>query len=217
MWTIKTQNSSQMTSLFLSLCLVGVALSSDSAPLVLSLTRDNLTSTLRDGQAYFVFFGAAWCGHCKRLKPVWSEVAAELKGHTVLATVDGDAQLDLVARFGVKGYPTLVHVRSAGAQVRIFSGDRSKAELVKFARGGYAHVEPLSFWQSPLSLVGDAVGLVTRLGLWITQTRDWLLTSGYPFPLVVVFGIGALLLVALALSLLTVCCMSLFEKKHKAE
>lgn len=176
------------------------------------LTRTNITSALRDGQNWFVMFGAPWCGHCKRLKPVWAEVAKELAGHTAFASVDGDSQLDLVARFGVTGYPTLIHVRG-GSAVRVFSGDRSKASLITYARGGYAAEAPLSFWQSPLSLFGDAIGLVTLAGFYVTQARDWLLTSGWPFPVVVLFGIGALLAVSVALSLLTVWCMSLTEKR----
>ena len=183
---------------------------------VVVLTRSNITSSLRDGQNWFVMFAAPWCGHCKRLKPVWAEAAKELAGHTVLASVDGDSQLDLAARFGVTGYPTLVHVR-AGSAVRVFAGERSKTALVAYARGGYAADAPLSFWQSPLSLFGDAIGLVTLTGYYITQARDWLLNSGYPFPLVVLMGIGALLAVSIVLSLLTVWCMSLTEGKRKRD
>lgn len=136
-------------------------------------------------------------------------------GHTVLAAVDGDQSLDLVARFGVQGYPTLVHVR--GSAVRMFNGERSKSGILAFARGGYASVAPLSFWQSPVSLVGDAIGLVTTAGYYVTVARDWLLTTGYPFPVVVLAGIAALLTVSIVLSLITVWCLSLFDAKPKRD
>lgn len=133
----------------------------------------------------------------------------------MVAAVDGDQQLDLVARFGVQGYPTLVHVR--GSAVRVFAGERSKSGILAFARGGYASLPPLSFWQSPVSLVGDAIGLVTTAGLYVTVARDWLLASEYPFPVVVLAGIASLLAVALALSLVTVWCLSLFDAKPKRD
>jgi hypothetical protein len=172
------------------------------------------------------------------LKPIWHEVANELlggshlpnqspsqhsltllffffQGHTSVAAVDGDQQLDLVARFGVQGYPTLVHVR--GSAVRVFAGERSKSGILAFARGGYASLPPLSFWQSPVSLVGDAIGLVTTAGFYVTVARDWLLASEYPFPVVVLAGIAALLAVALLLSLVTVWCLSIFDAKPKRD
>lgn len=53
------------------------------------------------------------CGHCKRLAPVWDELAEsiaadpKLASRVVIAKVDADADRDLGNRFGITGFPTL--------------------------------------------------------------------------------------------------------------
>lgn len=53
------------------------------------------------------------CGHCKRLEPVWNQLAdkveadATLRGRVLVAKVDADAHRELATRFGVGGYPTI--------------------------------------------------------------------------------------------------------------
>ncbi|KAK2077233.1 hypothetical protein QBZ16_004867 [Prototheca wickerhamii] len=53
------------------------------------------------------------CGHCKRLAPVWDELAEsiaadpKLASRVIIAKVDADADRDLGNRFGITGFPTL--------------------------------------------------------------------------------------------------------------
>ena len=57
-----------------------------------------------------VKFYAPWCGHCKKLAPIWDEFAREFIGKgTVAVSVDSSAKeaKDLNGRFGIKGFPTL--------------------------------------------------------------------------------------------------------------
>ena len=60
---------------------------------------------------WFVLFFAPWCGHCKKVKPTWEDLATDLKKQTVkaasIASVDCTENKDTCQRFGVKGYPTL--------------------------------------------------------------------------------------------------------------
>jgi thioredoxin-like negative regulator of GroEL len=50
-----------------------------------------------------VKFYAPWCGHCKKLEPIWEEVADELKGVINVARVDVMASRDLGTRFSIEG------------------------------------------------------------------------------------------------------------------
>ena len=164
------------------------------------LTRANITLA-KDGGAWLIEFYAPWCGHCKRLAPIWAELAGELQGHTRVAAVDGDAQLDLVTRFHVTGYPTIVHVSPTNA-VRRYAGPRTKAALLAFARGGYAAAEPLSFAESPFSLAGEALGLLVALGFYIHAAREYLVSEhALSLPTVVFLGVLALLVVSLVVAL----------------
>jgi len=54
-----------------------------------------------------VKFYAPWCGHCKKLAPVWEELAEELKDVPNLVIAKLDATANDVQGLAVKGYPTL--------------------------------------------------------------------------------------------------------------
>lgn len=55
-----------------------------------------------------VDFTTAWCGPCKALTPILARIAAEGAGRVKVCAVDGDAQPELITRFGVRGYPTVI-------------------------------------------------------------------------------------------------------------
>ena len=50
------------------------------------------------------------CGHCKKLTPIYDEVATELKSQgspVKLAKIDCDAHPNVKSTYGVQGFPTL--------------------------------------------------------------------------------------------------------------
>ena len=57
----------------------------------------------------FYQFYAPWCGHCKKLEPVWSHVAQALYGTDVrVGRVDCTRFTGMATEFSVKGYPTIM-------------------------------------------------------------------------------------------------------------
>lgn len=127
-----------MQSLFLVQLFVLVLIALGSDVVILDsknfehLTQASSGATTGD---WLVEFYAPWCGHCKKLEPIYDKVAAALVGTVNVAKVDVTANRDLGTRFEIKGFPTL-KLLSKG-KVYDYKGRRTEEELIDFARGGY--------------------------------------------------------------------------------
>ena len=96
------------------------------------------STALAPGKSAFVKFFAPWCGHCKRLKPVWDELADALAEREDVLVVDvdctADGNKDLCAQYGVQGFPTVKYFTgSTGAKGEDYKGGRTLAALREFA------------------------------------------------------------------------------------
>ena len=65
---------------------------------------DVLESTL----PVMVDFTAVWCGPCKMLEPVISQLSKDWDGKVKFAKLDVDANSELTMKYGVMGVPTLI-------------------------------------------------------------------------------------------------------------
>jgi thioredoxin 1 len=75
-----------------------------------------------------VDFYATWCGPCKRLAPVLTEVAGEYAGRVKFVKVDVDRDRALAARYQITGVPTLIWFHQ-GKAVASLTGAPSGREL----------------------------------------------------------------------------------------
>lgn len=97
--------------------------------------------TTQSGQTIIVEFFAPWCGHCKKLAPVWTrfadDVALDPKHSNTLkvAQVDCTANALLCEQQGVGGYPTIKYYNAETTQLgSSYEGGRdSVAQLLSFA------------------------------------------------------------------------------------
>jgi len=92
---------------------------------------------------WFVMFFAPWCGHCKRLKPTWSETAQALAeqedaSYTTLATVDCTVEKSVCERFAIRSYPTLLFFHQG--KMAKYEKKRSKESLLEFVNGGFSEL-----------------------------------------------------------------------------
>ena len=60
------------------------------------------------GMPVLVDFYADWCGPCKTMAPILSQVAAELSGKVKVIKVDVDKNPAAANQFQVQGIPTLI-------------------------------------------------------------------------------------------------------------
>ena len=78
-----------------------------------------------------VDFWAEWCGPCKMIAPVLSELADEYEGKVKVCKVDVDANPEIPPKFGIRGIPTLILFKGGNAEATKV-GALSKAQLSQF-------------------------------------------------------------------------------------
>lgn len=86
----------------------------------------------------FVDFYSPMCGHCKRLEPVWRELAAELGkgGKVVVAKADTARYGKKIAKYIYSGVPTIRWFDGGGSDKSVvYRGARTKQALLRFVNG----------------------------------------------------------------------------------
>jgi thiol:disulfide interchange protein DsbD len=105
-------------------------------PWIESSFERGLAQAKESGRKLIVDFWATWCGPCRSLDEwIWSdvEVAGLLNADYVGVKLDGDLEKDLVTRFHVGGYPTIIVLDSSGKEIKRFGYGSSK-EMVEFLK-----------------------------------------------------------------------------------
>ncbi|ELK11117.1 Protein disulfide-isomerase TMX3 [Pteropus alecto] len=99
----------------------------------------------RKDDIWLVDFYAPWCGHCKKLEPIWNEVGLEMKsmGSPVkVGKMDATSYSGIASEFGVRGYPTIKLLK--GDLAYNYRGPRTKDDIIEFAhRVSGALIRPL--------------------------------------------------------------------------
>jgi thioredoxin 1 len=77
-----------------------------------------------------VDFWAEWCGPCKMIAPILSEIASEQSGKVTIAKLNVDENPDLAMRFNVMSIPTLL-VFNNGEVAKRLVGAKGKGQLLQ--------------------------------------------------------------------------------------
>ncbi|KAG5649024.1 hypothetical protein DXG03_000373 [Asterophora parasitica] len=89
-----------------------------------------------DSKDVFVEFYATWCGHCKRLAPIWESLAEKYvdnKDTLLIAKLEAqDNDLPASVPFRISGFPTLKFKKAGTRDFIDYEGDRSLESLVAF-------------------------------------------------------------------------------------
>jgi thioredoxin 1 len=76
---------------------------------VVEITNENFEEeVLKSKGLVVVDFAAEWCGPCKRLAPIMTELAKSYDGKVKIAHLDVDNAQEIASQFGIMSVPTIV-------------------------------------------------------------------------------------------------------------
>ncbi|MFC6839532.1 thioredoxin family protein [Xanthomonas theicola] len=73
-----------------------------------TFTDASLEPALAAGGVLLLDFWAEWCAPCRALAPVLDDIADEYAGAAAIGKINADQNPTAVARYGVRGLPTLL-------------------------------------------------------------------------------------------------------------
>jgi len=79
-----------------------------------------------------VKFYAPWCGHCKKLAPIWDELGEAYKDQPNLVIAKFDATVNEAEGVEIRGYPTLKWFPRSNKEGESYEGERDLPAFKKF-------------------------------------------------------------------------------------
>ena len=76
--------------------------------MAIEFNQETLDEAIASGKPVLVDFWAEWCGPCRMVGPIVSELSTEYEGKVVVGKVDVDSNKDISAKYGIRNIPTIL-------------------------------------------------------------------------------------------------------------
>ena len=93
-----------------------------------TITIENFESLKNGAQPLVVDFWATWCGPCRMVGPVISELAEQFDGKITVGKCDVEENEELAVEFGIRNIPTILFFKN-GQVVDKMVGAQPKAKI----------------------------------------------------------------------------------------
>jgi thioredoxin 1 len=93
-----------------------------------TITSENFESLKKGEKPLVVDFWATWCGPCRMVGPIISELAGEYDGKVVVGKCDVEENEDLAVEYGIRNIPTILFFKN-GQVVDKIVGAQAKTKL----------------------------------------------------------------------------------------
>ena len=93
-----------------------------------TITNENFESLKSGAQPLVVDFWATWCGPCRMVGPVISELAEEYDGRIVVGKCDVEENEDIAMEYNIRNIPTILFFKD-GRVVDKIVGAQAKARI----------------------------------------------------------------------------------------
>lgn len=94
----------------------------------IELTDSNFDNVINNEKLVLLDFWANWCGPCKTIAPIISELADQYNGNLTVCKVDVDDNYEIAMKYNIRSVPTLMIFKD-GAVVEQFAGVVLKSYL----------------------------------------------------------------------------------------
>ena len=89
---------------------------------------------IADNEFVLVDCFATWCGPCKRIAPIITELADEYEGKVAIAKMDVDRSPRVSSQYGIQAIPTLLYFKG-GKLVKTVVGLKTKEQIIEEMMG----------------------------------------------------------------------------------
>lgn len=96
------------------------------------VTSENFEGLKSGSQPLVIDFWATWCGPCRMVGPVISELAEEYDGKIVVGKCDVEENDELAMEFGIRNIPTILFFKNGEVVDRIVGAQSKQNIKAKF-------------------------------------------------------------------------------------